>query len=62
MACLEAGLANGPAEVQELIVASFVEYLQGEAPTIFALASVMGPLLEKEVNAICGPYLSGKTL
>jgi len=38
MAYLEEGLANGPAGVQELIVVSFVEYLQDEASTILALA------------------------
>jgi len=62
MAYLEEGLANGPAEVQELIVASFVEYLQDEASTILTLAPVMGPRLKKEINAICGPYLSGEVL
>ena len=58
LGCLEERLANGPEEVRELIVVSFVENLQGEVPTILALAPAMGPLLKQEVNVICGPYLS----
>jgi hypothetical protein len=55
---LEERLANGSEEVQELIVVSFVENLQGEVPAILALAPAMGQLLRQQVNVICGPYLS----
>ena len=59
VAYLEKGLANGPEEVQELIVVSFVEYLQDEAPAIIAIAPLLGPLLKKSINTICGYCLPG---
>ena len=50
---LEAGL-SGPEEVQELIVASFVENLMGEKGALKTLKPLAGPLLREQIEAICG--------
>jgi hypothetical protein len=51
---LEEGLKNGPEQVKELVVVSFVENLTGETVVLDALKPLMGPYLKKEVEAIYG--------
>jgi Barstar (barnase inhibitor) len=50
---LEQGLRAGDEETRELILASFVENLIGEATALRLLKTLMGPNLRKEVRAIC---------
>jgi hypothetical protein len=51
---LEEGLKDGPEQVKELVVVSFLENLTGEAVALEALKPLMGPNLKREMEGICG--------
>ena len=50
---LEQGLSIGDEEIRDLILASFVENLVGEATALRLLKPLMGPNLRREVGSIC---------